>query len=153
LSIGLDLPEDTLRYFPFAQLRITLSWSSPTMLPIDDFDMYLYDLEGNLLGRADRTTLTDGIGEELVFPLAQIPDELVLEIYYFLSVAASYSGSVVLDLGPSAEGSDSESFWANNPPPPTARAEMNSGAGSASFGAWLVLLISLATRRARRGSP
>lgn len=149
LAIHLELPAETSQFFPFAQLRLSLTWSSATALPIDDFDMYLYDEDGNLLGRADRTTLTDGIGEELVFALSQIPNTLVLEIYYFLSVAASYSGEVVLDLGPSAEGVDAETFWANNPPPSSrmqSPTERGSSAGSAGFLVLALLAAGLARR-------
>lgn len=149
LSIRLTLPQSTLQVFPLAQLRIRLDWISPTMLPVDDFDMYLYDLDGNLLGRADRTTITDGPGEELLFPIAQIPEELVLEIYYFLSLAASYNGNVLLDLGPSAEGADPDTFWADNPPP-AARNGGDPRRFGAGGGVWVMLLLALARGSGRR---
>lgn len=117
--LTIDVPENLTEIFPSPVLRLELTWESPLGAPIDDYDFYAFDADGNMLGSSAETNTAAQAREAITLPVSGGMTEIRLDIAYFLAVGSTFTGTVQLDLGPASEDADLNAFYSDNPPPPT----------------------------------
>ncbi len=102
-ALTVDLPDDLVEYFPGALVTLFLDWESETGL--DDYDMYLFDAEGN----EQDSSISFG-GPESITVLAEPGrTDYRVTIAHYTVINSSYDTAVTLSLGePAAEKSDQE---------------------------------------------
>ncbi len=115
--LTVDVPENLTEVFPSPVLRLELTWESPLGAPIDDYDFYAFDADGNMLGSSAETNTAAEAREAITLPVSGGLTEIRLDIAYFLALGSTFTGSVQLDLGPVSEDADLDAFYTDNPPP------------------------------------
>lgn len=162
-DLTIDLPEDIADFFPGALIRMTFNWDDPSGAGAEDYDIYLYDADGNQVNSAASASKPEVMTQ---LALGGVLDYR-FDIVYFSVLGSTYTGKVVLDLGEPAEGVDVEEFFAANS---VLRAALNSVNGSddesedaqarsdyasrraagGALGGGLLLLVGLVALRRRR---
>ncbi len=106
-ALTIDLPEDIGAVFPSATVRMVFSWDDMTGAGVEDYDIYVYDKDGNRTGESDSFDMP-----EVVVELARGGvTERFIDIMYFSNVASTYTAKLELVLGEPAAGADLDAFF------------------------------------------
>ena len=152
-DLTVDIPEDTLEFFPDAFVTIVLyEVDNPGIA--DDSNLHVFDERGNAVG----ASLTYTSDEILNFPVANGTHEYLVGIAHAMVVAGSYGLEFSLNLGaPSELKSDTELFaWFEEN---QAAAELQAPARSAqnvaggALGFWMLFGLGMISLRRRGLSP
>lgn len=103
-ALTVELPEDTLQYFPTALVRVLLG---PTDSPTgaDDYDLHLYDESGTLIAESTSATATESVST-IAFGGVR---SYTVEVSHWLVIGGSYQADLQLSLGvPSEDKTDAE---------------------------------------------
>lgn len=163
-ALTLDLPENLTDVFPSALLRINLTWENMVPEVGEDYDMYAYDGDGNLIGdSADDNTTVVNPRESITLAALGGQSEVRIDMIYFLTIGSTYTNTVTLDLGPPSEDADVDAFFEANPPPegllgffipadqdPVEAEARSARSGGGSFGGGLLLALATALGATRR---
>ncbi len=154
-ALTIDLPENIADVFPTALVRMSFGWDDLTGAGVEDYDIYLYDADGNELNSA----ATSGNPEVMVQLAQGGVREFRIDIIYFAVVGSNYTGTIELDLGEPADGADVDEFFMQNSvvhnvlSPRAAQADPEQtalgrrGAGGAAGGSLLLVVAGLLARR------
>ncbi len=116
-ALTVDVPDNLTEVFPSPVLRLELTWESPLGAPVDDYDFYAYDANGNIIGSSAELNTATNTREAITLPVGNGVTELRLDIMYFLAVGSTFTGTATLDLGPASDDADLDAFYTDNPPP------------------------------------
>lgn len=152
-DLTIDLPENIGEVFPSAIVRMQFTWDDITGAGVEDYDIYLYDADGNLVGDA----ATAGQPESISMLAEGGVADFTFDIIYFAVLGSTYTGVVELELGEPAPGADVDQFFEDNSvlarvltpdaEPRTDYVERRSAAGGLGL---LGLLVAAAGLRRRR---
>jgi len=116
-DLTIDLPENLTEVFPSPVLKVQLTWDSPLGTPVDDYDLYVYNEDGNQIAfSADLNTGANAL-EAVTIPVGSGTTAIYMDIMYFLATGSTFTGNIRLDLGLESDDADLEAFYAENPPP------------------------------------
>lgn len=137
-DLTLDLPDDYYTENPTDLVKIKMTWAA-TPTTLEDWDFYLYDSAGNIVGQGEGTTNP----ETITFCAGQGVQNYRLQIYPFSAFASTYE--VTIDMQPEPKARCKA-------PKSSATATKSAGqfGGALGFGLILPMLSLLALRR-RRG--
>lgn len=115
-ALTVDVPDNLTEIFPSPILRLELTWDSPLGAPIDDYDFYAYNAEGQVVGSSEEMNTATNTREAISLPVANGVTEYRLDVMYFVALGSSFTGTVQLDLGPASEDADLDAFYQDHPP-------------------------------------
>ena len=109
-SLTVDLPDNTVEFFPGALIRMVFTWDDPLGGGAEDYDIYLRDAGGNQVNSA-----ATGSQPEVMVQLANGGvEEYTIDVVFFSVTGSTYTGRIELDLGEPADGKDPDDFFSEN---------------------------------------
>ncbi len=144
-SLTVELPEDFIGTYPSALVRVVIGLDSPVSGTPDDYDLYLLNADGSIIGQSTSPT-----ADEAVSVLADPGvNEYTVRVVPFTAVASGYAAKVDLVRGEPAAPLGGEEGDGETKRDSFAGGSHGGSAGGGSLGLGLVVLAGLAGWRRR----